>query len=273
MIGTYHTKEALLRAGYYQSGSGPTKLLIQGSCRVLAYLNYLDAWNKRSGNKLTIYHIDPCDFHWDESGQLVDCEARIRKCESNHGLLDMLKSVEIYLHEFFSYYGMFNTDPLKEKHIYQFGLKPRLDVCLPNFHDRFVLFNDQLTFDSALRDRVRVEGVTPYLFERMVSNGLAALDKFYAVCRLSSFPEFADHFGETWTRTRYFWTPNHVSKEFTLWLYRQLNDRFLNLPFDDNHWREIGDLDIFATPCTPVTKWDVEGYGLRWGCPLEPLVT
>lgn len=272
MIDTIQTQRAQLRDGFYRSGSGPLVILLLGSCRTLAYINYLDTWNQRSGNKLTIYRIDPTDYHWDLNGQLVDFSARIAACENDQRILDVLKQAEIYVHEYYAWYGMFNSSRDSEKNIFQYGLNPRLDICLPNFHDRFVLFNDQVQFNPDLRSEILRGGMTPEISSRMVDNGLAALDKFYDICHLSSFPEFEDHFKKRWTRQRFFWTGNHVSREFTLYLHRRLNDRFLQLPFDNGYWQAIDSLDIFAKPCTAVTQHDVDGFGINWpGCPIEPL--
>jgi len=113
--------------------------------------------------------------------------------------------------------------------------------------------------------------VSPEISKQMVDRGLAALEKFYNICTLSSFPEMADHFKEWWTKKRFFWTGNHVSRHFTLYLFRRLNEKYLLLPFDDAYWQSIDSLDIFARPCTAVTQLDVDGYGLSWSDPIEPL--
>lgn len=271
MIGTVQTKRDQLRNGFFQVGSGPTKMLLLGSCRTLAYINYLDQWNSHSGNKLTIYRIDPSDFNWNEQDQIIDIQARVAACEKDQRILDLLKSVDIYIHEYYAYYGMFNSSKEWAKNIYQFGLQPKIDACLPNFHDRFILFNDQVQFDSRLRDSIHASGITPEISKQIVGNGLHSLSKFYDICALSSFPEFADEFKANWTRKRFFYTGNHVSREFTLYLFRRLNERFLQLPFDDGYWKSIDALDIFSKPCTAVTQHDVDGYGLQWGCAVEPL--
>ncbi len=272
MIDTIVTQRAQLRDGFYRSGSGPTIILLLGSCRTLHYLNYLSRWNDHSGNKLTIYRIDVSDWHWNEHGQPVDFEAKIAACENDQRILSVLKSAEIFLHEWYAYHGMFNTDKTAPKNVYQFGLSPKLDVCLPNWHDRWILFNDHVQFNEELRTRIKASGMTPDLAKLIVVDGMSALEKFFDICRLSSFPEFAGYFLYWWTHKRFFWTGNHVSKEFTLYLYRQLNDRFLHLPFDDGYWKAIDSLDIFSSPCTAVTKHDVDGYSLSWpNCPIEAL--
>ncbi len=95
MINTSQTQLAQLRHGFYKSGSGPTILLLLGSCRTLAYLNYLHQWNCHSGNKLTIYRMDPTDYHWNEQGQVGDFQAKVKACESDQRILDVLKSAEV----------------------------------------------------------------------------------------------------------------------------------------------------------------------------------
>jgi len=271
MINTVTTQRDQLRNGFYRTGSGPKVILLLGSCRTLSYLNYLHDWNNRSGNQLTIYRIDPTDWHWDESGNTVDFEARIKACETDQRILGVLKSAEIYVHEYYAWYGMFNSSKEWAKNIYQFGLNPKIDVCLPNFHDRFILFNDQVQFDDALRYEIHASGMTPKIANQIVERGLSALEKFYTICALSSFPQMESYFKEWWTKKRFFWTGNHVSRHFTLYLFRELNEKYLLLPFDDAYWQSIDSLDIFAKPCTAVTQHDVDGYGLSWPDPIEPL--
>lgn len=273
MIETSNSKRAQLANGFFQTGSGPTTILILGSCRTLHYANYLERWNNGSGNKLTILRIDPYDFHWNQRDELVDLEAALTACETDERILGALRRTDIFIHEHFAYYGLFNTNPGASKNIYQFGLKPHTDLCFPNWHDRFVLFNEQIHFDDQARALAQADGgeLSIATINWMRHKGLGALDKFYAICRLGSFPEMAEHFRETWTRTRYFWTGNHVSRHFTLYLFRQINDRFLHLPLDDAFWNDAEQVNLFASPCAAVTRYDVEAYGLTWDAPIEPL--
>lgn len=273
MIETSNSKSAQLRDGFFQSGSGPTTVLILGSCRTLHYINYLERWNNGSANKLTVLRIDPFDWHWNQNDEIVDLESALSECERDERILSALRRTDIFIHEHYQYFGMFNTNKAAPKNIYQFGLNPHTDICFPNFHDRFILFNEQIHFDDEARALAQADSgdlsvATKYF---MRHKGMVALDKFYAICRLSSFPEMAEHFRDTWTRTRYFWTGNHVSRHFTLYLFRQMNDRFLHLPLDDAFWNDAEQVNLFATPCAAVTKFDVEAYGLDWGCPIEPL--
>ena len=57
MIGTADTKaQQLTSRGYWESGSGPEKVLIVGSCRSIAYLNYLARYNAGT-NRYTLRFI------------------------------------------------------------------------------------------------------------------------------------------------------------------------------------------------------------------------
>lgn len=271
MIETITAKREQLRNGYFQSGTGPTTILILGSCRTIFYVNYLVRWNEMSGNKLTILRIDPFDWHWNERNEMVDFEAAIQRCEHDARILDALRRTEIFLHEHFAYYGMFNTSTKQEKNIYRFGLNPRVNICIPNWHDRYVLFQDQVTGDADIRAGSNNGALSPAVVSTMRFNGLRSLDKFYDICRLSSFPEMADHFKANWTKTRFFTTPNHVNRNFSLYLFRQMNDRFLNLPLTDEFWASAHEVNLFSTPYTAVTQYDVDAYGLDWGEPIEPI--
>src|SRR6201984_1973429 len=109
MIDTIVTKDQQLRNGYYQSGTGPTEILIVGSCRTVPYLSYLAKWNKTSGaNQLTVRRIDPCDWAGYD----------LTSFETDERILSILRSTAIFIHEYLVNYGMFNTAGT-EKNIYQ----------------------------------------------------------------------------------------------------------------------------------------------------------
>lgn len=274
MIEGLTTKRAQLRDGFFQTGTGPETLLLVGSCRTLSYLNYLHRWNRENGNRFRIARIDPTDFWYNERDELMDLsafETAMITRETDHRILELLRSATIFIHEWYKYYGMFNTAKGLEKNVYHFGLNPQVDVCLPNFHDKFVLFTDLLHFDEYLRRRFLADGLTPDLAASIKDRGLANLDKFYDICQMTSFPEFADFFKEQWTRKRFFWTGNHVSGHFTWQLFRLLNDRFLNLPLSDSFCREAAVEDQFRNPHTPVTQADRDSYGITWNEPTLPL--
>lgn len=239
MIGTIHTKRQQLERGYFRVGDGPEKLLIIGSCRAVPYLNYLDIWNKRHG-RFTISFIDPCSWNWNLADDRVDYKAAINSKETDPAMLELLASTQIYVHEYYANYGMFNSSPSSPKNIFQFGLKPQLNICIPNFNDYFILGQPK-------------------------ESGLAAIEKFYEVCRLSSFPEMEDHFRANWQSKRFFWSNNHVAKEFTLFIFKQMDERFLHLGFDEWFWQEIPKHDLYAAgPVINPTSEDIENHNLRW---------
>jgi hypothetical protein len=271
MIGTPETKAAQLTNGYYQSGSGPRKILILGCCRTMAYLNYLVRWNNQNGNPFTIYRIDPTDFLWDLQGNQVNLEEVLDRCRTDMRILSVLEQSEVFIHEWYAYYGMFNTNREQEGNIYQYGLNPKQDICIPNFHDRFVLLQDHVTFDQDVRAHIQQNGVTAEILQIVRERGLSTLDRFYDICVKSSFPEFGDLFHNTWRDVRYFWTGNHVSKHFTLKLFEMMNEKFLRLSMDGYYLNEISQEDQFEKPNTRVTKYDVEMHGLSWGSPIEEL--
>lgn len=265
MITTSNTKP---RGGKpFQIGPDTARetILLVGSCRVNAHINYFDRYNRTAADPVRVFFVDPHDAHWNDDGQQQDLESALLAMESNPNYLNAIKSATVYLHEHYGNFGMWNAAQDAQKNIYQFGMSPRLDICIPNFHDRFVLFQERMNLDPNLQISFRVHGgMTPRIFGQMRHDGLDALEKFYSVCALSSFPEMAAHVRENWTKTRFFWTGNHVSAAFTLYLFRQLNDRFLHLPLDDEFWQGAATEDLFAKPCTPVTQYDVDAYGLTW---------
>lgn len=244
MISTIETKEAQLKDGYYQSGSGSEQILILGSCRTIPYLSYLVRWNDSGGNnRFTIRRIDPCDW----AVENVD----LKPLENDERILSVLKSCDIFIHEHLANYEMFNTTRDSEKNIYQFGMNPRLDISIPNFHDHFILENDYASCGIA----------TPSDY---IERGMAEIEKFCEVCRLSSFPEFADHFRNNWRTIRFFWRPNHVSSAFSLYIFRVMNTKFLHLDLTDEFWGVTGQEDLYRNPHTEVTQQDREAYGITW---------
>ena len=250
MIYTFDTKRAQLRDGFYQTGSGPRCVLIVGSCRTMAFLNYLAAWNEVSGNELTIRYINPFDWHWNAVDELVDLESAIDAMETHSGVLGVIGDTDIFIHEHYGNYGMFNTSRDAAKNIYQFGMNANTDISIPNFHDHFILYNDFAAFGEVPED--------------WKERGLAAVDKFCNLCAKTSFPEMAEYFRSNWQNMRLFWTPNHTSGAFTLYLFRRMNDVFLNLPLSNDFWQRIGGDDMFRDPHTPVHQKDIETYKLTW---------
>lgn len=239
MINTVNTKQEQLRNGCFEVGSGPEKILIIGSCRSVPYVEYLKQANEENGNRLTIRYIDPFNWHWDCQENFIDFEAKINSLETDPRILEILRTTDIYLHEYYDSFGMFNSSREKEKNIYQFGLNPRLDICIPNFND------------------VHVLGGTK-------EEGEAALEKFYGICRQTSFPEMEQYFRDNWRTTRLFWTANHISRHFSLFIFRLLNEKFLHLDLSHELWSRISVLDLLGNTPGPVTHADRYNHKLQW---------
>lgn len=248
MITTINIKAKLREV--FQVGNGPKKILILGSCRTVAYVNYLNRYNQSHGEPFTIYVIEPNNYHWNEQEQEVNLEEELTKCETNERILSIIRSTDIFIHEFYQNFGMFNTEQ-GPKNIYSFGMAPKMDILIPNLHDRFVLENDYVAC-----------GMTAP--SDYVQRGEQAISEFCDVCRKSSFPEFADVFRDTWRRVRYCWRPNHVSAAFTLYIFKLMNDKFLHLDLDEAFWNGAGQEDLFKEPHTQVTENDRKAYGITW---------
>lgn len=239
------------RDDVFQVGSGKTKILIVGSCRATAYLNYLNRYNQMNGEPFTINFIEPNDWSWSANDVPQDRDAAISALETNERILSVIRGADIFIHEYYASYGMFNCDKEQPNNIYRFGMNPNVDVLVPNFHDHFILEKD---YES-------VGQPTP---DDYIERGYDEIAKFCNVCKKSSFPEFADVFAGTWKVVRYFWRPNHVSSAFTLFIFRRMNSRFLNLNLSDAFMQGAKSEDLFKEPHTEVTRRDVEGYGLKW---------
>jgi hypothetical protein len=268
MINTIQLKTAQLRDGFFKVGSGPEVILIQGSCRAVAYVTYLRDWNEANGNRFTICYIDPFSFNWDMQEQRVDYEMELLKQESNQALLDMLRSVDIFIHEYYANAGMFNVDKTGSKNIYQFGLSPKQDICIPSFNDVFVLTREIVSFDMDIRKMaIQDYNVTGKLSERTLEiieeTRCRNLDKFYKICALTDFPEFAEIFKDHYKKVRLFWTFNHVGKAFNHLIFDLMNKKFLRL---ENV--KLSEVDLFANNYTYLSEYD-HGYG--WNEEIKPL--
>lgn len=238
MIGTVQTKKQQLEKGYFRIGDGPEKLLLIGSCRSVPYLNYFDLWISRHG-RFTVSFIDPCNFNWDIHDNRVPYEAAIDSKETDPTTLNLFDETDIYIHEWYANYGMFNSSHDSPKNIYQFGLKPKLNICIPNFNDYHILGQPKEV-------------------------GLANLEKFYENCRRSSFHEMEDYFKSHWTTTRLFWSGNHVTRYFTLFIFKLLDEKFLHLGFDEGFRNEIPSIDMYSDNPQAVTQQDRENHGITW---------
>ena len=269
LINTVNTKIQQLSKGYFQSGygSGSDVMLVVGSCRSVPYLNYINYLN--AGNRFSIHFIDPFNFNYDSMDRRVDFESAVNQCESNAQLLDLLKRTRYYIHEYYNSFGMFNSSRDNPKNIYQFGLNPEYDICIPNFNDIFILFQDIVDFCPEVRKDlqadIRVAGaITNDSIERVRDLGLINLEKFFTICKMSSFPDMESLVRNEWRIRRFFWNSNHVSKHFTISIFKMLNDQFLKMDADSAFWDRINNEDMFSTPHTPMTNQDVKGYGLMW---------
>lgn len=259
MINTVNIKQQQLTTGYFKTGTGPDVVFIMGSCRVVNYVNYFAAIPQ-----FTVYSIDPFNFNWNINDDRVDYLGALKAQETNPELLTMLASVKIFIHEWYENAGMFNI-----KEIYNFGLKPEIDICIPNFNDLFILFKDIITFDSEMRKLAAQDfnvlgKLSEQTIQAILEVGRGNIDKFKKVCFLSDLPEMWDNFFSTWFRYRMFWSYNHVSKLFTLMVFNLINKKYFNneLTVDENH------PDMFANNFTSPTQYDVLNYGIKWDEPI-----
>lgn len=267
MINTLNIKEQQLVNGFYQVGSGSKNILIMGSCRVVNYVTYLKEWNEANGNPFTIFSIDPFSWNWNIKGERTNYEEEIEKQQRNEKLLTMLQSVHIFIHEYYQNAGMFNCDKKSVLNIYQFGIAPEIDVCIPNFNDLFILFNDVVDFDVNLKRKVNQDinsfgKISTEVKLELFNKSQSELNKFYSICDKSDVPEFKEYFANTFKRQRLWWTCNHVSKYFTIGMFEIINDKFLHLDLSKGFNRDHHDL--FANNITKMTEYDVEWYGYNF---------
>lgn len=274
MINTVFIKKNQLRHGFLTLGSGKEVVLIMGSCRVVNYVTYLNDWNEANGNRFTIHTLDPFNWWWNENDDRVDCEAVINGFEKDETMLSMLRSVDIFIHEYYQNFGIFNCSKESTKNIYQFGMSPKIDVCVPSFNDLFILFGDIVTFDSEMRKKAAQDFNALGKLSAKTKNEILEVSqqniaKFYKVCRLSDIPEMESFFMLNFKSCRLFWSYNHVSKWFTLAVFKIMNSKFLKLDLSKGF--NEGHEDIFANNYTYLTHEDIEAYGYNWGEEIKPL--
>lgn len=266
-INTINTKQAQLVQGYFKIGSGTQKILIIGSCRTVPYVNYFSEWNEANGNPFTVCFIDPYNWCFDLSNNRRDHSEVILGMEKDETMLELFASTDICIHEYYRNFGMFNFDSGEAKNIYQFGMKPSIDICIPNWNDYFVLFGDIVSFDIEIRKKAIADynvlgELSAALQEDIYDISQANLSKFYNVCMKSSLPEFGPHFFSNFLKKRYFWNSNHVTKEFTIDVFKLMNKKFLNLSlgkgFYPNH------IDMFSNVQTSLTTYDILWHGYEW---------
>lgn len=266
MINTIETKEQQLLNGFYQTGTGGERVLILGSCRSVPYITYLNDLNK--SNRFTIYFIDPMNWCWDMNGERVDYEAKLIEQETNQFLFDMLKSVNIFIHEHYVNAGMFNVSNYSNKNIYKFGLNPEINIELPNFNDIFILTREIVSFDMNIRKMAiqdyNVNGeLSKFTLDKIDEVRQKNLSKFYDICSKTSFPEFAEVFANEYKVTRYFWTFNHVSKRYTQTLFRMMNEKYLKLGEIN-----LSEKDLYANNYSFLSEYDT---GYKWDEQIKPL--
>lgn len=274
MISTLQIKQQQLMEGYFTVGSGSEVILVMGSCRVCPYVQYLHDWNEANGNRFTIHSIDPFNWNWNINDDRVEYSAKLKELETDERLLSMLKSVNIFIHEYYANAGMFNVHKegiqIKDsaiKNIYKFGMKPQIDICIPNWNDYFILFGDIVSFDLGIRKKAiqdynvigkLTEQTKSEIFEISQKNLL----KFYDVCKKSDLPVMQYYFEKYFRQKRMWWTYNHVSKNFTIAIFRFMNEKFLFLDlskgFDENH------VDMFGNNFTKLTEYDIMSYNYTW---------
>ncbi len=276
MIDTVSIKQMQLQHGFLTVGSGKEVILILGSCRVAPYINHFDRWNLENGNRFTIHTMDAFNHNWSLDGERVDYLEALKKLETDDRILNMLKSVDWFIHEWYANAGMFNCNKEAENNIYKYGLQPSLDICIPSFNDLFILTNDILKFNSDLakiaHQDLNVLGRLSKQTEwEIYQESQKGLDKFHKVCMLSDLPEMSPLFAKNWQHQRFFHSYNHISKYFTISIFELMNEKYLHLPLTKEFMDEISKEDMFANSYTKLTYLDIQHYGLDWGEEIVPI--
>lgn len=253
--------------GVFTIGSGPHSVMLLGSCRIVPYLNVFHRLNR--DNRFTLYMVNVVNFMFDLEGKSQNPLDIISRFENNQKVMDILKSCRWFIHEYLEHYGMFNSSKSSEKNIYQFGMKPEADVDVPNFHDLFVLFRDQLRYNPDLRTQAELDlqfynRLSDDIQARMKENGLREIGKFLTTCGQTNVPEVGKEFEDTWKSVRYFWTSNHITNHYVALVMKWINRNHLHMDTDDNAWYDLIGEDIYRTPHTHLTQYDVDNFGLSW---------
>lgn len=269
-INTINTKQQQLQQGYFEVGSGIEKILIIGSCRSVPYVQYLHDWDK--DNRFTIRFIDPFNFLYDLNDNRVNMQAKIDSLQVDNRMLRMLNETDICLHEWYANYGMFNFDHEAEKNIYQFGLDPKTDLCIPSFNDKFILTTDIVAFDTEIRKKAIADyNVTGKLTDETLAEVKAVSDanikKFFDVCEMSDFQGFGKYFKHSYKQVRYWHNSNHVTKWFTITIMMLICEQ-IGIELTDEFVEQLKDTpDMYANIFTPLTEYD----DFYWGEEIKSL--
>jgi len=228
------------------------------------------------GSPFKITYISPHEYSSTPSGQQRNLDAELLRLETDERVLDVIRHTDIFIHEHHASFGMFNTSYSSEKNIYQFGMNPELNIAIPNFNDHFMTIQDLVDYEREVGERMRADlAEGGHLSDTTKSyiqfRSYHHLMRFKNACELSSFPDFWPYFRDNYKNTRFFWTMNHVSKWFTLDLFRRMNESFLKLDLKQDFWVEALSEDLFQNPRTPYTQLDQEILGLQWNEPISPL--
>lgn len=271
MINTGNTKKEQLEKGFFTEGSGKEVVLIMGSCRSVPYMNYFKAFN--ANNRFTIHFIDPFNFNWNAKDDRVDYDEALANQETNKVLLKMLKSVDIFIHEYYQNAGMFNVFKDSDKNIYQFGMNAKIDLTIPNYNDVFLLTRDVINFDDgirklALQDYNVLGKLSDVALDIIKERREKNLEKFCDMCLKTSFPEFGKWFKDNYLNHRLFWTYNHVAKNFTNYIWFEML-LAMGLVMDQEVVDEIKNMpDMFANNYTYLSEYDTE---FKWDEEVKPL--
>lgn len=250
----------------FRIGSGPIKILILGSCRIMPYVNYIDFLN--ADNRVTLDVINIVNFNWDADGNPVNRDEAVQQQESNPLLLERIRETQWFIHEHAEFYDFLNTDRKCKKNIYQYGMKPEIDISIPNWNAPF-LFQDFINCFPELRAEA-ASGMTETLQRRIRNLGIANLGRFFFYCATSSVPEIFPVIAKTWMQKRYWWTANHITCLYSALVWRTMNEKFLKLPQVPG-FEELENADDFAATPTRITQYDREAYGLEWPQPTDEL--
>lgn len=266
MINTQNIKSKRFD-GLFQCGNPDSKevVFMMGSCRGVPHLNFLNAAH---GGRFKIFYVDPHDFHWDARNNLVDLHEAIDRASQDPRVLEAIRSATIFIHEHYRNYGCFNTDRTAAGNIYDRGMAAPVDICLPNFHGKFILFQELADHTPTIKELLQ-NGET----WMAKSFGEAHIIEFKEMCAKTSFPEFADYFEVNMRRVRMFFSNNHVSHHFTIPLFRLMNEKFLHLPVDQAFYDALYRTpDMYANHgVVPLTRHDVGAHGWQWNEPLHEL--